>query len=65
MSQRERVIALSFLGAVLADIDYPSANSPLVFEFMFYVERLKGDRQIKLANLLTQLLAKPNLLNSR
>jgi hypothetical protein len=65
MSQRERAIALSFLGAVLADIDYPSANSPLVFEFMLYAQRVGRDRQIKLANLLTQLLAKPTLLNSR
>jgi hypothetical protein len=65
MSQRERVIALSFLGAALADIDYPSATSPLVFEFMLYAQRVGRDRQVKLIGLLAQLLAKPNLLNSR
>jgi hypothetical protein len=61
LTHQERATALSFLGAVIAGAEYPSATSPLLMEFMFCVERATPECRIKLAVILARLLENPDL----
>jgi hypothetical protein len=62
LTQKERAIALCFLGAALADLPRPAATSPRLMEFVFLANSIRTESQIKLANLVSRLLANPNLL---
>jgi len=61
LSYQERAIALSFLGAILAGTDYPSATSPALLEFMLHVKLASPESQLNLAGVIVKLLQNPEL----